>query len=89
MASPLPPDCRPETLDRLSCRDDLVNAQRDLEALVGSAGPLLAISSVGFMAILALPARLGELVRPGLLRKRGISAPSFRVPASAQAPGPR
>lgn len=33
--------------------------------------PLLAISSVGFMAILALPARLGELVRPGLLRKRG------------------
>jgi uncharacterized protein (TIRG00374 family) len=32
---------------------------------------LLAISSVGFMAILALPARLGELVRPGLLRKRG------------------
>jgi glycosyltransferase 2 family protein len=37
-------------------------------------GPLLAISSVGFMAILALPARLGELVRPGLLRKRGISA---------------
>ena len=37
-------------------------------------GPLLAISAVGFMAILALPARLGELVRPGLLRKRGISA---------------
>lgn len=35
------------------------------------AGPLLAISSVGFMAILALPARLGELVRPGLLRERG------------------
>jgi hypothetical protein len=34
-------------------------------------GPLLAISSVGFMAILALPARLGELVRPGLLRKGG------------------
>jgi uncharacterized protein (TIRG00374 family) len=32
---------------------------------------LLAISSVGFMAILALPARLGELVRPALLRKRG------------------
>src|SRR6478672_7298976 len=40
------------------------------------AGPLLAISSVGFMAILALPARLGEFVRPGLLRKRGISATS-------------
>src|SRR5687767_8910858 len=39
-------------------------------------GPLLAISSVGFMAILALPARLGELVRPGLMRKRGISASS-------------
>ncbi|HUS29589.1 MAG TPA: lysylphosphatidylglycerol synthase transmembrane domain-containing protein [Kofleriaceae bacterium] len=39
-------------------------------------GPLLAISSVGFMAILALPARLGEFVRPGLLRKRGISATS-------------
>src|SRR5437879_10627985 len=36
-------------------------------------GPLLAISSVGFMAILAVPARLGEFVRPGLLRKRGIS----------------
>jgi uncharacterized protein (TIRG00374 family) len=35
------------------------------------AGPLLAISSVGFMAILALPARLGELVRPGLLSKGG------------------
>jgi uncharacterized protein (TIRG00374 family) len=34
-------------------------------------GPLLAISSVGFMAILALPARLGEFVRPGLLRQRG------------------
>ena len=34
-------------------------------------GPLLAISSVGYMAILALPARLGELVRPGLLRKAG------------------
>lgn len=37
-------------------------------------GPMLAISAVGFMAILALPARLGELVRPGLLRKRGVSA---------------
>ena len=37
-------------------------------------GPLLAISSVGFMAILALPARLGEFVRPGLLRRRGASA---------------
>src|SRR4029078_1219748 len=36
--------------------------------------PLLAISSVGFMAILALPARLGGFVRPGLLRKRGVSA---------------
>jgi glycosyltransferase 2 family protein len=34
-------------------------------------GPLLAISSVGFLAILAFPARLGELVRPGLLRKGG------------------
>jgi uncharacterized membrane protein YbhN (UPF0104 family) len=34
-------------------------------------GPLLAISSVGYMAILALPARLGEFVRPGLLRKAG------------------
>jgi glycosyltransferase 2 family protein len=32
---------------------------------------LLAISSVGFMAILALPARLGELVRPALLRQKG------------------
>ncbi len=32
---------------------------------------LLAISSVGFMAILALPARLGEFVRPALIRKKG------------------
>jgi hypothetical protein len=37
-------------------------------------GPLLAVSSVGFMAILALPARLGEFVRPGLLRKYNVSA---------------
>lgn len=37
-------------------------------------GPLLAISAVGFMAIVALPARLGEFVRPGLLRRRGVSA---------------
>jgi len=34
-------------------------------------GKLLTISSVGFMAILALPARLGELTRPFLLRKKG------------------
>jgi uncharacterized protein (TIRG00374 family) len=34
-------------------------------------GRLLAISSVGFMAILALPARLGELVRPALVRQKG------------------
>jgi uncharacterized protein (TIRG00374 family) len=34
-------------------------------------GRLLAISSVGFMAILALPARLGEFVRPALIRKKG------------------
>jgi glycosyltransferase 2 family protein len=34
-------------------------------------GRLLAISSVGFMAILALPARLGELVRPALIRRKG------------------
>jgi uncharacterized protein (TIRG00374 family) len=39
-------------------------------------GPLLAISSVGFMAILALPARLGEFVRPGLLRKGGYTTTS-------------
>jgi uncharacterized protein (TIRG00374 family) len=32
---------------------------------------LLAISSVGFMAILALPARLGEFVRPALIRQKG------------------
>jgi glycosyltransferase 2 family protein len=32
---------------------------------------LLAISSVGFMAVLALPARLGEFVRPALIRKKG------------------
>jgi glycosyltransferase 2 family protein len=38
------------------------------------AGPMLAVQSVGFMAILALPARLGELVRPGLMRKQGMSA---------------
>lgn len=35
------------------------------------AGRLLAISTVGFMAILALPARLGEFVRPALIRKKG------------------
>jgi len=40
------------------------------------AGPMLAIQSVGFMAILAVPARLGEFVRPGLMRKHGISASS-------------
>jgi uncharacterized protein (TIRG00374 family) len=40
------------------------------------AGPLLAISSVGFMAILALPVRLGEFVRPGLLRKGGYTTAS-------------
>jgi uncharacterized membrane protein YbhN (UPF0104 family) len=34
-------------------------------------GRLWAVSSVGFMAILALPARLGEFVRPALIRKRG------------------
>lgn len=34
-------------------------------------GRLLAIASVGFMAILALPARLGEFVRPALIRKKG------------------
>ena len=34
-------------------------------------GRLLAISSVGFMAILALPARLGEFVRPALIRRQG------------------
>jgi glycosyltransferase 2 family protein len=38
------------------------------------AGPLLAISSVGFMAILAFPARLGEFVRPGLLRNGGYTS---------------
>jgi glycosyltransferase 2 family protein len=32
---------------------------------------LLAVSSVGFMAILALPARLGEFVRPALIRRKG------------------
>ena len=50
---------------------------RDLLAPAGvtvAPAPLLAISSVGFMAILALPARLGEFVRPGLLRKHGVSA---------------
>jgi len=46
----------------------------DLLRPIGAAQPtmrLLAISSVGFMAILALPARLGEFVRPALIRKRG------------------
>jgi len=46
----------------------------NLLAPIGAAQPagrLLAISSVGFMAILALPARLGELVRPALIRKKG------------------
>lgn len=46
----------------------------DLLAPIGvhiETGRLLAISSVGFLAILALPARLGELVRPGLLRQQG------------------
>jgi uncharacterized protein (TIRG00374 family) len=32
---------------------------------------LMAVSSVGFMAILVVPARLGELVRPALIRKKG------------------
>src|SRR4029079_11245838 len=32
---------------------------------------LLAISSVGFMAILALPLRLGELVRPYYVAREG------------------
>ena len=36
-----------------------------------SPGRLLAIPSVGFMAILALPARLGEFVRPALIRQKG------------------
>ena len=39
-------------------------------------GPLLAISSVGFMMILALPARLGEFVRPGLLRQKNYTTAS-------------
>ncbi|MBI4508190.1 MAG: flippase-like domain-containing protein [Deltaproteobacteria bacterium] len=39
-------------------------------------GRLLAISSVGFMAILALPARLGEFVRPALLRRKGVVSAS-------------
>jgi uncharacterized protein (TIRG00374 family) len=34
-------------------------------------GRLMAVSSVGFMAILVLPARLGEFVRPALIRKKG------------------
>jgi len=34
-------------------------------------GRLFAISSVGFLAILALPARLGEFVRPSLIRQKG------------------
>ena len=41
---------------------------------IGAAIPptrLFAVSSVGFMAILVLPARLGELVRPALIRQQG------------------
>jgi glycosyltransferase 2 family protein len=34
-------------------------------------GRLMAVSSVGFMAILVVPARLGEFVRPALIRKKG------------------
>jgi glycosyltransferase 2 family protein len=37
---------------------------------------LLAISTVGFMAILALPARLGEFVRPALIRQKGVVSAS-------------
>src|SRR5439155_3364540 len=37
------------------------------------AGRLLAISSVGFMAILALPVRLGEFVRPYYVVRAGQS----------------
>ncbi len=36
-------------------------------------GKLMAVSSIGFMAILALPARLGELARPALIRDRRVS----------------
>src|SRR5262249_17068172 len=39
-------------------------------------GPLLPISSLRFMMILALPARLGELVRPGLMRQRRYTSAS-------------
>jgi hypothetical protein len=51
---------------------------------------LLAISSVGFMAILALPARLGEFVRPALLSRRARSRPRrcwARSPSSASLDG--
>lgn len=34
-------------------------------------GRILAVSSAGFAAILLLPARLGEFVRPALIRQRG------------------
>lgn len=34
-------------------------------------GRIVAVSSAGFAAILLLPARLGELVRPALIRKKG------------------
>jgi uncharacterized membrane protein YbhN (UPF0104 family) len=46
-------------------------------------GPLMAISSVGYMAILALPARLGELVRPGLFRKAGYTTGAAALGAVA------
>ncbi len=46
-------------------------------------GPLLAISSVGFMMIIALPARLGELVRPGLMRTRGYTTATAALGAVA------
>jgi uncharacterized protein (TIRG00374 family) len=40
---------------------------------------LLPVSSVGFMAILALPARLGEFVRPYLVAERGGIRMSFAL----------
>lgn len=40
-------------------------------------GRLLSVSTIGFMAILALPARLGEFARPLLLR--GVTRTSFSV----------
>lgn len=51
----------------------------DLLLSIGARLPFAAtwaISSVGFLAILAIPARLGEFVRPGLVRQKRVASAS-------------